>query len=49
VPKRSFFALSPIIPAKRFQHLADESYEVVINLLPDESEPEQPWIQEEPF
>ena len=29
---------SGIIPANRFQHLADESFEVVINLLPDESE-----------
>jgi len=29
---------SGIIPAERFQHLANESFEVVINLLPDESE-----------
>ncbi len=29
---------SGIIPAERFQHLADESFEVVINLLPDGSE-----------
>ncbi len=29
---------SGIIPVERFQHLADESFEVVINLLPDESE-----------
>jgi uncharacterized protein (TIGR01244 family) len=29
---------SGIIPADRFQRLADESFHVVINLLPDESE-----------
>jgi protein tyrosine phosphatase (PTP) superfamily phosphohydrolase (DUF442 family) len=29
---------SGIIPAERFQHLADESFDVVINLLPDPSE-----------
>ena len=29
---------SGIIPAERFQHLADESFEVVVNLLPDGSE-----------
>ncbi len=29
---------SGIIPVEQFQHLADESFEVVINLLPDESE-----------
>ena len=29
---------SGVIPAERFQHLADESFEVVINLLPNESE-----------
>jgi protein tyrosine phosphatase (PTP) superfamily phosphohydrolase (DUF442 family) len=29
---------SGVIPAERFQSLADEHFEVVINLLPDESE-----------